>query len=315
MIIATPTLALATEWVFATLFLPALKLGCRQRTAALVFICTPIALAPLWIPSTAPAIRFLASLNAAVVCLKLFDLHVGAGRGCQPGFRTFLVFLTNFTTMVLRRPEVRPRPGRRQTLLRLSKLLAGLSTSSAVLIWSFVADWSTHSFILEHAIKATAVFFVVTFSMAMLVAIQRATGAMVRDFTNAPLTARSPADFWRRYNLILGQLLYEDVFKLVGGRRSPIRGILVAFLVSALVHEYIFSIAIGQVQGFQTLFFLLQGSAVAATARVKPRGGQAIPWVVGTFAFNLFSSVLFFASCQGLVGFYAGGLPSWLQMW
>ena len=69
------------------------------------------------------------------------------------------------------------------------------------------------------------------------------------------------------------------------------------------------------VQGFQTLFFLLQGIAVAATARVKPSGWRAIPWVVGTFAFNLLSSVLFFASWQGLVGFYAGGLPSWLLMW
>ncbi len=110
-------------------------------------------------------------------------------------------------------------------------------------------------------------------------------------------------------------MLYEDVFKPVGGRRSPIRGILVAFLVSALVHEYIFSIAIGQVQGFQTLFFLFQGIAVAATARVKPSGWRAIPWVVGTFAFNLLSSVLFFASWQGLGGFYAGGLPPWLQGW
>ena len=80
---------------------------------------------------------------------------------------------------------------------------------------------------------------------------------------------------------------------------------ILATLTLALATEWVFA----------TLFFLLQGSAVAATARVKPRGGQAIPWVVGTFAFNLFSSVLFFASCQGLVGFYAGGVPSWLQMW
>ncbi len=315
MTLATLALALATEWVFATLFFPALRLGSRPRAAAFVVLCIPIALAPLWIPSTAPIIRFLASLNAAVVCLKLFDLHVGAGRGSQPDFRTFLSFLPNFTTMVLRRPEFRPRPAARDTILRLSKVLAGLAAAAAVLNWSIAIDWSTHAFILEHSVKATAVFFLATFSFALLVAIHRANGTMARDFSNAPLIARSPADFWRRYNLILGQLLHEDVFKPVGGRRSPIRGILIAFLVSALVHEYIFSIAIGQVQGFQLLFFLLQGIAVAATARVKPRGGQAILWVVGTFLFNLLSSVLFFASWQGLVGFYAGGLPPWLQVW
>jgi hypothetical protein len=30
------------------------------------------------------------------------------------------------------------------------------------------------------------------------------------------------------------------------------------------------------------------------------------------FGFNLLSSVLFFASMNGLVSFYSGGLPAWL---
>jgi hypothetical protein len=81
--------------------------------------------------------------------------------------------------------------------------------------------------------------------------------------------------------------------------------VILATLALALTTEWVFA----------TLFFLLQGSAVAATAKVKPRGGPAIPWVVGTFAFILLSSVLFFASWQGLGEFYAGGLPSWLLMW
>ncbi len=69
MILATLTLALATEWGFATLFFLALRLGSRPRAVAFLVLCIPIALAPLWIPSTAPPIRFLASLNAAVLCL------------------------------------------------------------------------------------------------------------------------------------------------------------------------------------------------------------------------------------------------------
>jgi hypothetical protein len=81
------------------------------------------------------------------------------------------------------------------------------------------------------------------------------------------------------------------------------------------MHEYIFGIAIGRVQGYQTAFFLLQGIAVAATARVKVRGWRAVPWTAGTLGFNLVSSVLFFASRYSLVPFYSRGVPAGLEGW
>ena len=76
------------------------------------------------------------------------------------------------------------------------------------------------------------------------------------------------------------------------------------FLVSALGHEYIFSTAAGRLQGYQTAFFLLQGLVVAATLRVRPRGWRAVAWGTGTLAFNLASSVLFFASLDEVLPFY-----------
>ena len=51
-------------------------------------------------------------------------------------------------------------------------------------------------------------------------------------------------------------------------------------------------------------FFLIQGLAVAATRRVRPRGWRRSPWVAGTFAFNLASSALFFASLDEVLPFY-----------
>ena len=68
-------------------------------------------------------------------------------------------------------------------------------------------------------------------------------------------------------------------------------------------------------RGYQTAFFLLQGVAVAATWRVRPKGWRTVPWRLGTLAFNLASSVLFFASIHGLVAFYSRGLPAWLGDW
>jgi hypothetical protein len=120
-----------------------------------------------------------------------------------------------------------------------------------------------------------------------------------------PFAARTPADFWVRYNRPAGQFLHEDVFKPLGGLRSPGRATLGTFAVSAVLNEYIFWIAVGRVQGYQTAFFMIQGLVVAATRKVRPRGLRAVTWSTGTLAFNLASSVLFFASLDEVLPFYA----------
>ena len=138
------------------------------------------------------------------------------------------------------------------------------------------------------------------------VAVWRLLGGRARDPMDNPFAARTPADFWRRYNRPAQQFLHEDLFRPLGGLHSPIRATLATFAISALIHEYVFDIAVGRVQGYQTAFFLVQGLAVAATRGVKPRGWRAVPWIAGTWGFTLASSVLFFASVNEVVPFYSG---------
>ena len=57
--------------------------------------------------------------------------------------------------------------------------------------------------------------------------------------------------------------------------------------------------------GLATAFFLIQGIAVAATLRVRPKGWTVYPWAAGSFAFNLLTGVLFFACLNDAVPFYA----------
>src|SRR4029453_16473246 len=95
------------------------------------------------------------------------------------------------------------------------------------------------------------------------------------------------------------------------GRRHPMRPALLAFLVSAAVHEYVFAPAVGRVQGYQAAFFLLQGIAVAATLRIKPRGWRAIPWTLATLAFNLATAGLFFPSLKHALPIYQPPVPLW----
>jgi D-alanyl-lipoteichoic acid acyltransferase DltB (MBOAT superfamily) len=146
-------------------------------------------------------------------------------------------------------------------------------------------------------------------------ALWRLCGGRTREFMEAPLLASTPAEFWRRYNRPAQQFLYEDVFKRVGGFRSPVPATVVTFAVSALIHEYVFAASLGRVQGYQTVFFLLQGLGVAATIRMRPQGWRVWLWIATTWIFNLATSLFFFASVNEVFPFYSHVLPKWLAEW
>jgi MBOAT, membrane-bound O-acyltransferase family len=315
MILARLGLALAVAVLSAAAFFPALALDRWKRAGVLLAVYVPILLSPLLIPARPPFVRFLASLNAVALFVKLYDLHVDAGHGRRPTWWTFVAFLPNWASIVLRKLDDEPRPTGWVNLGRFAGALVGLAAGGAALVGLFLIDWQGWPFALEHAAKVVTLYLALIPGAAALVALWRLAGGKARDFMDHPYLARTPADFWRRYNRPAQQFFYEDVFKPAGGLRSPLRATLLTFAVSALIHEYVFGIVIGRVQGYQTVFFMLQGCATAATERVKPRGWYAIPWIAGTLAFNLASSVFFFASVNGLVPFYSRGLPPWLQGW
>ena len=154
-------------------------------------------------------------------------------------------------------------------------------------------------------------FLLAISAISAMTAVLRLGGGRVWDFSRAPFAARTPADFWRRYNRLVQQFFFEDVFRS-SGRRMPIRTAFWAFALSGVLHEYLFTVSIGRVQGYQMLFFLVQGLVAMATFRLKPRGRTAVLWVGATLAFNIVSSVLFVASVDQLVPFYSEGVPGWL---
>src|SRR4051794_37475700 len=98
-------LALSSSLAFLAAFLsyPALALDRARRRSVLVLLGTSILLTPLLIPAGRPFPRLLASVLAVALSAKLYDLHVGAGRGCRPGLRAFLLFLPNLAALVLRK--------------------------------------------------------------------------------------------------------------------------------------------------------------------------------------------------------------------
>jgi hypothetical protein len=313
--VAALLLIVAATQLLAAAFFPALTWGASRRFALLMVLGAAVLASPCLIPPGRPFLRFLAAVNAISLAVKLYDLDFAARRGIRPRLSEFLAFLPNFGSLVLRRLPAEPRPTARQNLSRLVLGGAGLTLGVAVLAALFRVDWDPYPFAVEHSAKLLGFYVALLPGVAALAAGWRLLGGRLREPMQHPLAARTPADFWRRYNRPVQQFFYENVFKPAGGLRAPVRATLLVFALSAVIHEYVFGIAIGRVQGYQTLFFLLQGVAVVATLRFKPRGAWALPWVAATLAFNLATGVLFFASMNGLLPFYAHSLPGWLKGW
>ncbi len=305
--------AILTALLASAVFFFALGLARRLRLMALLGLAFPILLTPLWIPAKAPFLRFLAAVHSVMLVAKLWDIHFGIERRFRPKPGRFVLFLLNQFSIVLRKLDNEPRPGLRENAVHLARSLLGLALGCVVLRWLFQLDWEGLPFALEHAAKVIGFYLALLPGVATAVALWRLSGARARDVMDQPYLARTPADFWRRYNRPMQQFFYEDIFKPCGGLRSPVAALCLVFAISAILHEYVFGIATGRIQGYQTAFFLLQGCAVILTMRIRPRRLSAIPWIAGTALFNLASSVLFFASMNGVVPIYSRGLPTWLQ--
>jgi len=296
-------------------FYPALRLPSVPRFVALLALGGIAVLTPLLLPPSWLLWRFVAALFAGVMAMKMWDLHIGMDLGSRPGWRDFLAFVISPVVLVWRKrlPPERSSIKGDARALGIS-VLVGAGAIVALTLLRRV-DWTGVPFLLEHVPVATALFVLVIATLDAGVALTRLFGGRAIDANDRPLAARTPAEFWRRYNRLVGQFLHEDFFKPMRGLRHPVRSTLAVFAVSGLLHEYLFWMAIGRAAGLQLTFFMLQGAAVVLTLRIKPAGWQAVAWRVGTFAYNALSSVFFFASVHLVFPIYRAGLPDWLRSW
>lgn len=277
--------------------------------------CLLIVLSPWFIPAELPMLRFLASISAAMLAFKVIDVSLDLKHQRSVDWNEYVAFLFNPFTLVRRSLRHERRPSQKENLLGLLGGTLGCVGAIALLMGLFRVDWSHVPFLVEHVGKVSVLMLAIAFGLSSAAAIWRFTGGTARDFMDRPFIARTPADFWRRYNRNVQQFFWQNVFSGKRSRRAPIWTMILVFGLSALLHEWLFLAAVGRLQGYQIAFFALQGIAAASTARVKVRGKLVVPWVVGTLIFNLLTSVLFFASIHSVSPFYSRGLPSWLQSW
>ena len=153
-----------------------------------------------------------------------------------------------------RRPD---QPGATEWL-RFSLGAAGVALGFALLFAANEIPALQSSFVLDHAVKLFIFTFTVEWLAQVVCGLERLAGFDTRPLYEGVILSRTPAEFWRRQNTRVQPWFYWNVYLAAGGRRSPLRGIWATFLVSALLHEIGFSIALSQITGYQFIFFLIQ---------------------------------------------------------
>jgi len=297
-------IAVAAQYLLGLLFYPASHWTGRARTTAFLALIGGILLAPILIPSHARFLRLLAAVNAVAIGARMYDEHAAVRARRQPiSFWTYVTGLGNPFAVALRRVMAEPA---RNTLLDLRRAAVGLilgSLAILLLIRIFEIDWR-NLFVAEHCAKAIALFLIIQFLPNGLAASARLVKLPATDFGGLFFLARTPAEFWRLYNRPAEQFFYEHVFKPAGGRHRMILATLATFAVSGVIHEYVFDLAARRVLGTQMAFFMLEGLAVVATLRLRPRGWMTWPAILLTFAFNVAAVRIFLASLNAIVPFY-----------
>jgi hypothetical protein len=287
--------------------------GRRAGWVALGVVALPVLALPLVFPSTDPVPRFAVACTSALFVFKLHDLQHPATR--HPSARELALFLANPSSGVLRHLDRARMPAPEENLrdlVRAAALTAVGGVATSATFW-FAAELGRVSFWLEHSTKLLTGYVVVIGSTSLLVAVLRLFGPALPFMANI-YTAPTPAEFWRRYNQVIGRYFHENVFRRSGGMRAPVRGTLLVFAVSSVLHEYVFGIVLERFQGWQTAFFMAQGLAVAATLRVRPVGrARRIAWTAATWAFNLTTGVLFVLSVNRIVPWWSAAPPFGLR--
>jgi len=267
----------------------------RSRPWAMIawLLCSGvIVLSPYAIPPSARALRFWLASWPSRCFGKFYDAYSQPAFAAKIGVGGWVAYLPNWFWFELRRvPRAQPPAlDWRQVAVSGPLMIAAVALCAGLL----TLDWTGVPFLVEHTAK------IVAFAMAMML-IGRTFAALYRrlvgpasDPINNPFAARTPAEFWRRWNRPFRDFFDEYVFRPLGGVASPVFATLAVFCASGLMHEYVFGVATSHFQGWQILFFLIQGCAVVATLRFRPSGPSAVLSWAATIAFMVATSILFF---------------------
>jgi len=259
---------------------------------------------PLLIPADEVGLRAAAVFVSVELVFKMVDFLRHRGRAWDGhAAREYCRFLIPFPILAVVYPNHKCRlacPDRPWPhILRILGGSAGVAAGLVILMTISMNTVVQSSPVLDHAIRVLIFVPVIESISRVLYGFERLAGFDTTPIIQNAYLSRTVSEFWRRYNYRLHDWLYRNVFLATGGRRAPVRSVLLVFVFSGLFHEAAFALATSRLTGYQFAFFAIQGPAVLVSPsleRLARRGGLAgqIAAHGVTILFLSVTSVLFF---------------------
>ncbi len=317
-------------WLFLTILIaygcavaaPLLRYRLRGTVGAFVGWCMVpiIVVCPLLIPSANVGLRAASAFASGDITFKMVEYFRRWGR-VEPRIviREYYRFLIPFPVFSAVYPDhkrrlLRPESPWPQVLRLFGGIVGSIMALLAVRALSGIALFRS-SFALNHAVMLLTFVLAIESLARAVCGLERLAGFDTTPIVRNAYLSRSVSEFWRRYNYRIHDWLYRNVFQATGGRRAPVRSMLLVFLVSGIFHEVMFALATSRLTGYQFAFFTIQGPAALASGRLERlarRGGIAgkIAAHGTTIVFIAVTSVLFFDGVSKIFPFiYASRSP------
>jgi hypothetical protein len=151
-----------------------------------------IALSPWLIPAEERLLRFLAAMSASLTAIKAIDAWLDLRARTAPSWTEFLQFLNNPFVLVRRCLPLERTVPARENLWRLLLGFGGCLLGIAFLQVLFTMDWRDLPFLVEHAVKVTALMGAIGAGLSAATALWRLSGGAARDYMDHPFAARTP---------------------------------------------------------------------------------------------------------------------------
>jgi alginate O-acetyltransferase complex protein AlgI len=224
--------------------------------------------------------------------LIAFAIHVGfkwltyreaSAHGLAVPTRTRLVYLLCWPGMSLK--EFAATPPAKERSRSVPRWLAPTARTlvGAGLVWFAVPAIPAEAWLLRGWVGMVGIIMMLHFGTFHLLALAlQAANLNARANMQAPLLARSLADFWgRRWNTAFNVLADRYGFRPLAPRIGPRAALVVVFLASGLLHEAVITLPARGGYGLPTIYFALQvaGLFVERVNLIRRR-----PWLKRLFA-------------------------------
>jgi hypothetical protein len=279
-------------------------------------IVPTVLVCPLLIPSANIGLRAASAFASGEITFKMFDYFRHWGKVERSSvLLEYYRFLIPFPVLSVVYPDHKRRLLRSESpwpqVLRLFGGTLGFILALQAIRAVSSIELFQSSFALNHAV-ALLIFVVGIESLSRaLYGLERLAGFDTTPIIRNAYLSRTVSEFWRRYNYRIHDWLYRNVFQASGGRRAPIRSVLLVYLFSGIFHEVAFALATSRLTGYQFAFFTLQGPAALASGRLERlarRSGIAGKLLAHgtTILFIAVTSVLFFNGVSKIFPFIYG---------